>query len=265
MTTLPDHPVRRALLDLLAEADTATSTQAAQRLGLSSGLCSFHLRQLARLGLIEEAPRADARARPWRLRWEPDGPATLAPMITTGRIILLNGTSSAGKSSIARELLPLLDRQHYYMPVDSFNAMRHQREVTPDQLEDILVRLAGGYHRSLAGMALAGNDVIADHVLRRPEWLRECLDLFPPDVVFVGVHCPLPELERRERARGDRPVGKAATQFPLVHRHGEYDVEVDTSALSPRECADAVLHFIADPPPERAFDRLRRSFTRARL
>ncbi|MET9225997.1 helix-turn-helix domain-containing protein [Lentzea sp. NPDC003310] len=67
---LPDHPVRLALLDLLAEHGTLTSTQAATRLGLSSGLCSFHLRQLAELGLIEEAPHQGGRARPWRLRWE---------------------------------------------------------------------------------------------------------------------------------------------------------------------------------------------------
>ncbi|WP_424886942.1 helix-turn-helix domain-containing protein [Streptomyces sp. XH2] len=69
--SLPEHPVRIALLDLLAEAGTLTSTQAAQRLGYSSGLCSFHLRQLARHGLIEEAPQTDSRARPWRLRWGP--------------------------------------------------------------------------------------------------------------------------------------------------------------------------------------------------
>lgn len=68
--SLPDHPVRVALLDLLAEVDTLTSTQAAARLGHSSGLCSFHLRQLARHGLIEEAPHAGGKARPWRLRWE---------------------------------------------------------------------------------------------------------------------------------------------------------------------------------------------------
>jgi predicted ArsR family transcriptional regulator len=67
---LPDHPVRVALLDLLAEAGTLTSTEAAARLGHSSGLCSFHLRQLARYGLIEEAPHQGGRARPWRLRWE---------------------------------------------------------------------------------------------------------------------------------------------------------------------------------------------------
>ncbi|HVW45016.1 MAG TPA: winged helix-turn-helix domain-containing protein [Amycolatopsis sp.] len=68
--TLPEHPVRVALLDLLAAAGTVTSTQAAERLGSSSGLCSFHLRRLARAGLIEEAPSTDGRARPWRLRWD---------------------------------------------------------------------------------------------------------------------------------------------------------------------------------------------------
>lgn len=68
---LPDHPVRVALLDLLAEVGTVTSTQAAARLGRSSGLCSFHLRQLARHGLIEEAPHDGGRARPWQLRWTP--------------------------------------------------------------------------------------------------------------------------------------------------------------------------------------------------
>lgn len=67
---LPDHPVRIALLDALADAGTLTSTEAARRLGYSSGLCSFHLRQLARYGIVEEAPHPGGRARPWRLRWE---------------------------------------------------------------------------------------------------------------------------------------------------------------------------------------------------
>ncbi|KAA6220744.1 transcriptional regulator [Streptomyces albofaciens JCM 4342] len=64
---LPEHEVRTALLDLLAEVGTVTATEAAARLGYSSGLCSFHLRQLARHGRIEEAPHRGGRARPWRL------------------------------------------------------------------------------------------------------------------------------------------------------------------------------------------------------
>ena len=65
---LPRHAVREGLLELLAEGGTLTSTEAAARLGYSSGLCSFHLRQLARYGLIEEAPHSGGRARPWQLR-----------------------------------------------------------------------------------------------------------------------------------------------------------------------------------------------------
>lgn len=65
---LPEHEVRTALLDLLDEVGTVTATEAAARLGYSSGLCSFHLRQLARHGHIEEAPHHGGRARPWRLR-----------------------------------------------------------------------------------------------------------------------------------------------------------------------------------------------------
>ncbi|WP_326698679.1 ArsR family transcriptional regulator [Streptomyces sp. NBC_01754] len=66
---LREHEVRTALMDLLAEVGTVTATEAAGRLGYSSGLCSFHLRQLARHGRIEEAPHSGGRARPWRLRW----------------------------------------------------------------------------------------------------------------------------------------------------------------------------------------------------
>ncbi|WP_328732332.1 helix-turn-helix domain-containing protein [Streptomyces caniferus] len=75
---LREHEVRTALLDLLAEVGTVTATEAASRLGYSSGLCSFHLRQLDRHGYIEEAPHGGGRARPWRLRRKsaaaPDGP-----------------------------------------------------------------------------------------------------------------------------------------------------------------------------------------------
>lgn len=79
---LPEHEVRTALLDLLAQVGTVTATEAASHLGYSSGLCSFHLRQLARHGLIEEAPRSGGRARPWRLRRS--GRAADAPSETFG-------------------------------------------------------------------------------------------------------------------------------------------------------------------------------------
>ncbi len=61
------HPLRVALLDLVREHGTLTSTEAARLLGHSSGLCSFHLRQLARYGYLEEAAQQRGRVRPWQI------------------------------------------------------------------------------------------------------------------------------------------------------------------------------------------------------
>ncbi|MGI5238316.1 winged helix-turn-helix domain-containing protein [Dactylosporangium sp. CA-139066] len=67
------HPVRAALVELLRARGTVTSTEAARELGGSSGLHSFHLRQLARYGLVEPAP-GRGRAKPWRLAGAPAEP-----------------------------------------------------------------------------------------------------------------------------------------------------------------------------------------------
>ncbi len=71
---LREHPVRAALLDLIGRLGAATATDAARELGGTTGLYSFHLRQLAEAGLIEQAPTEGGRARPWRL---PSGTAAL--------------------------------------------------------------------------------------------------------------------------------------------------------------------------------------------
>jgi hypothetical protein len=77
------HPVRVALMELIGRRGTVTSTEAARELGGSSGLHSFHLRQLARYGLIEEAPATDGRARPWRLAGAEPEPA-IDPALARG-------------------------------------------------------------------------------------------------------------------------------------------------------------------------------------
>ncbi|MEA2385439.1 MAG: hypothetical protein QOH72_5410 [Solirubrobacteraceae bacterium] len=60
------HPVRLALIGLLRTHGPMTATQAAARLGESSGTCSFHLRQLAKYGFCEEAGGGRGREKPWR-------------------------------------------------------------------------------------------------------------------------------------------------------------------------------------------------------
>ena len=60
------HPVRLALMEALNDAGTLTATEAAERVGESPSNCSFHLRQLAKYGFVEEAEGGTGRQRPWR-------------------------------------------------------------------------------------------------------------------------------------------------------------------------------------------------------
>ena len=60
------HPLRLTLFELVMREGTLTSTQASEATGESTGSCSFHLRQLAKYGFLEEAPGGKGRERPWR-------------------------------------------------------------------------------------------------------------------------------------------------------------------------------------------------------
>ena len=61
------HPVRLRILDELATHGPATATELAERIGESAANCSWHLRQLAQHGFIEEAGGGTGRQRPWKL------------------------------------------------------------------------------------------------------------------------------------------------------------------------------------------------------
>ncbi|MGW8066209.1 chloramphenicol phosphotransferase CPT family protein [Streptomyces ziwulingensis] len=176
----------------------------------------------------------------------------------SGRIIFLNGTSSSGKSSIAQALLQILDGDPcFHLPVDAFHAMRARREVSCEAMPQLLRRTWKGFHRAVAGMAAAGNNVVMDHVLSEEWRLLDCLGLFKAkEVVLVGVHCSLEELERRERERGDRPPGLAARQFHHVHAHGLYDIECDTTTTSAMDCARQISNFLPHQPVPTAFEQL---------
>lgn len=119
------------------------------------------------------------------------------------------------------------------------------------------MRARQGYHRAVAGMAQAGNSVVADHVLAEPWRLTDVLELWSElDVIMVGVRCPLGELNRRESARGDREPGTAEGQFYVVHAGVEYDCEIDTSLRSALECAIEIKQIMESRPRPGAFDRM---------
>lgn len=181
----------------------------------------------------------------------------------SGHVILLNGTSSSGKTSIAEQLLLILDPPHFHMSVDVINGMRAKAKtlaMDPVELSDMLRRTRAGFHRAVAGMAQAGNDVVADYVFSESWRLLDCLAVFAGlEVFFVGVRCDPDELERREHVRGDRDHGLAAAQLQSVHKHGIYDIEIDTTSAGPHDCAVMIRDCLATGEPPTAFGRLRTS------
>jgi chloramphenicol 3-O phosphotransferase len=84
-----------------------------------------------------------------------------------------------------------------------------------------------GIHQCLPALATAGNNIIFDHIIETKMWLHNLISLVSGlDVFFVGVHCSLTELERRERQRGDRRAGEARQDFETVHSIASYDLEL---------------------------------------
>src|SRR6056297_607177 len=123
-----------------------------------------------------------------------------------GKVIFLNGTSSSGKTTIAKELQKSLEKPYLYISLDNY-----LNNLPPAFLQDneymakSFPILLDGFNASCAAIAKAGNNVIVDHVLQEPSWVAPCVKVFwNLKVVFVGVHCPLDVLETREKARDER-------------------------------------------------------------
>ena len=174
-----------------------------------------------------------------------------------GRVVLFHGTSSSGKTTVARAVQRLSDEPWVHLGIDSFwNAiderwMEHGPRAAEGflWLEDATIvpgpvgqRLAKGMRAALAAFARAGNDVLVDDVFIDSAWLDEWRDeLIDVESLLVGVLAPAHVLEERERARRNRIAGEARAQIGVIHRGIEYDLTVDTSRQSPEECAQSIL------------------------
>jgi predicted ArsR family transcriptional regulator len=89
------HPIRLKLVGLLRRSGPLTATQAGEKIGESAASCSFHLRQLAKYGLVEEAGGGKGRERPWRAtaistEWAAGGsdPATAEAGAMLSRVVV---------------------------------------------------------------------------------------------------------------------------------------------------------------------------------
>ncbi|WP_414665140.1 chloramphenicol phosphotransferase CPT family protein [Horticoccus sp. 23ND18S-11] len=163
-------------------------------------------------------------------------------------VIVLNGASSAGKTSIARAIQRLSKSPVLYASLDNFTDMFHWPAIGDLDVQRECHRVGvSNFHATLPILASSGFAVVVDHVFEQHAWFEATRNaLSAKKTYFVGVHCPLDVLVDREKARGDRRVGLSRWQFDRVHVQKPYDLEVDTSKQSSESCASAVIDFVTN-------------------
>lgn len=173
-------------------------------------------------------------------------------------IIFLNGVGSVGKTSIAKALQSILETPYLHVGVDQFIDMMpekyigHPRGIFFENLQDghnpmikvgmgdIGEKVMKGMRHAIVALAQQGNNLIIDEVLIGNEMQHYTQLLSPFKVFYVGVFAPLSILEARESQRPDRLRGLARWQYDIVHKDKVYNIEVDTTELSPLDCAELI-------------------------
>jgi chloramphenicol 3-O phosphotransferase len=166
-------------------------------------------------------------------------------------VIFLHGASSSGKSTLARAIRDRAEVPFWHYSIDH---LRDSGVLPSDRIargdfawRDMRSAFFEGFHRSIGSFAAAGNNLIVEHIIDTNGWFATLAEVLAPhDVLFVGLHAPLDELNRREAARGDRPRGMAAADYHSIHAGLRYDLEPNTSFDAGRN-ANRVLEFWRSP------------------
>lgn len=179
-----------------------------------------------------------------------------------GSIILINGASSAGKTTLARAFQQIAPVPFVRFSFDLFldgNALPMDFiRAHHDGWAQMRPHVFAGMHQCLHALASTGNNVICDHIIENTQWRNDLITrLHGLDVYLVALHCSLPELVRREQARGNRNAGEAANDMAVVHRDMHYDLALDSEhATATHNAQQLVDRWQARHPTERAFPRL---------
>ena len=156
-----------------------------------------------------------------------------------GNVIVLNGASSSGKTTLARQLQSKLSQVYLLCSLDAFWDMTpYGIPAGSNNFPNMKLALA----KSVKALAETGHNVIVDIVFCGQKTYLELtseLELF--NLKIIKVECPLVELEKRERARGDRRLGLAKSQYESVHHEVLYDMIINTHINSTEQCAEKII------------------------
>lgn len=192
------------------------------------------------------------------------------------KVIILNGCSSSGKSTLAAAIQQLSAEPFQYISLDQFRdglpmAMRGLNapadspgaqglNVVPQMTADgprTLIQFGAhgdqvllAMRHSVAACADLGLNVVVDDLFFKRDYVEHYQQLLDPASAWlVGVHCDSDELAQREQQRLGRFPGTAVAHLEQVHAHGfQYDVEVDTTQTPALDNARKILERLATAP-----------------
>ena len=156
-------------------------------------------------------------------------------------LILLNGPSSAGKSSIAKAMKQLLldsGTDVVILSLDDYLQMSANEPIWEDDVFAIMPHMCEGIAEALQD----GKTVIIDHVItsaRIYRALNNATHGFQMKTVLVS--CDVETLRRREAERGDRCAGSAEASLQYLYPKTGYDLCVDSSEASPEALAEEII------------------------
>ena len=173
-----------------------------------------------------------------------------------GKIIILNGVSSAGKTTLAKVLQERLSQPFFHIDVDMFCIMAPQKFLENDY------SLQHNFVSNMFDVVKLFSDkgyslIVPCAFLEGYGYLEKCVSLLHSyQVLFVHVTCPIEELIQREKKRGDRPLGSAEAMLPMLVPQGTYDIMVDTYKYSTIDCADKLVEMLNTPEKLTSFKEL---------
>ena len=160
-----------------------------------------------------------------------------------GSIIVLNGPSSAGKTTLARAVRDARAPNAAAVSIDDLMPF-----VSRERKLDwhLFAALTAATFAAAGALARSGLDVLVDTVFERPDCLTLATAAFAGlDYRLVGVTCAVEVLEAREKSRGDRRLGQAREQHGRVLNDLPFDLVLDTSVLSIPECVERIVALLS--------------------
>ena len=160
-------------------------------------------------------------------------------------VILLNGPSSSGKSTLSRALQSQIrqerNQQYGIISIDDFMKIATDETIYEDDVFEINEDMC----LAAAEILKEAPGVIIDHVITSARIFEQLTDLLGKfRIRTVHVSCPLEVLLQREQARGNRCIGSAEASYTYLYPRDGYDLTVDNAARPAEENAALICSLL---------------------